>query len=160
MKQHQYAADMKGEWFMKRFLSILVLALLALVTTAYGQKAVVTQPVDPKTTPAYSMLIERRVKVQAHLETLLNDYTSDWPPATKLQAELDALKTEMKKMNEIDQPLIPKLTSGVGAMILRKTVLVSEIKELLEEESSDWPPLKEKQRELELLDKQIQRVLS
>jgi len=31
---------------------------------------------------------------------------------------------------------------------------------LSEEESSEWPPLKEKQRELELLDKEIQKVLS
>ena len=146
---------------MSRFLSILVFALLAFATPAYGQKvAVVTEPADPKTTQAYSMLIERRVKVQAHLETLLSDYTSDWPPTKKLQAELDAIKIEMKKMSELDQPLIPKLTSGMGALILRKTVLISEIKELLEEESSEWPPLKEKQRELELLDKQIQKVLS
>ena len=54
------------------------------------------------------MLIERQVKVQAHLETLLNEYSSSCPFAKQLQAELDALKVEMKKMSEIDEAMIPK----------------------------------------------------
>ena len=144
-----------------RLVSILFgLAVLASAPAVYGQTVAVTQEVDPRTTQAYSMLIERRVKVQAQLETLLHEYSSNWPPAKKLQAELDALKTEMKRMSELDQMLMPKLTSGVGALILRKTVLISEIKMLTEEESSEWPPLKEKQRELELLEKQIEKILT
>src|SRR5690242_404480 len=118
------------EVLMKRKCVMFGLALMVYLPVVYGQKAAVTEPVDPKTTPAYSMLIERRVNVQAHLETLLNDYSSDWPPTKKLQAELDAIKIEMKKLSEIDQPLVSKLTSGVGALILRKTVLISEIKAL------------------------------
>ena len=141
-----------------RFLSLLALALLA--TAAYGQQPTPTAPIDPRTTQAYSVLVERRVKVQAQLETMLAEYSSEWPPARQLQAELDALKVEMKKMGEMDQPMMPKLTSGIGSLILRKTVLISEIKMLLEEQSSEWPPLKEKQRELELLNKQIEKILS
>jgi len=43
-------------------------------------------------------------------------------------------------------------------LILRKTALAGDIQSLLETEGSDWPPLKEKQRELELLDRQIQKL--
>jgi hypothetical protein len=64
----------------------------------------------------------------------------------------------MKKMSEMDQLMIPKLTSGYGMLILRKTALVGDIQSLLQAWGSDWPPLKEKQRELELLDKQIQKL--
>ena len=145
---------------MKLVSLVFGLALMVSGSAAYGQQPSFPQEIDPKTTQAYSMLIERQVKVQAQLETLLREYSSAWPPAKKLQAELDALKIEMKKMSELNQILIPKLTSGVGALILRKTVLTSEIKRLLEEESSEWPPLKEKQRELELLEEQIQKILS
>jgi hypothetical protein len=144
-----------------RLVSIIFgLAILAAVPAVCGQTAAVTQEIDPRTTQAYSMLIERQVKVQAHLEALLSEYSSKWPPAKQLQAEFDALSLEMKKMSETDQTLIPKLTSGVGALILRKTVLIGEIKLLVEEQSSEWPPLKEKQRELQLLDNQIQKILS
>jgi hypothetical protein len=145
---------------MRLFSVIFGLAILALAPAVRGQKAAITQEIDPRTTPAYSMLIERRVKVQAELETLLNEYSSEWPPAKKLQAELDALKIEMKKMSETEQPLIPKLTSGVGALILRKATLITEIKMMAEERESEWPEAKEKQRELELLNKQIEKILS
>jgi hypothetical protein len=76
---------------MKRILSLVGL-LLIFVPALYAQKPVATKEVDPRTTPAYSMLIERRVKVQAHLETLLSEYTSDWPATRTLQAEFDALR--------------------------------------------------------------------
>lgn len=143
---------------MIRFFSLLMLTLM--VSSAYGQKATLTDRTDPRTTQAYCMLVERGVKVQAHLEALLSEYSSAWPQARQLRAELDALNVEMKKINEMDQPVIQKLTSGVGSLLLRKTVLLSEIKMLFEEQSSQWPPLKEKQRELELLDQEIQKILS
>ena len=145
---------------MSRFLSALGLAFLVCVTTAHGQKAPAAEPIDPKTTQAYSMLIERQVKVQATLEAMLHEYSSEWPPAKELQTELDALKIEMKKLREIDPNLIPKLTSGVGALILRKATLTTEINVMAYEHESEWPEAKEKQRELELLDKQIQKILS
>jgi hypothetical protein len=104
------------------------------------------------------MLIEHRVKVQAQLETLLSEYTSDWPASKKLQAELDALRLEMKKMSEMDQTMIPKLTNGYGMLILRKIALSGDVQSMREEWGSDWPPLKEKQRELELLENQIQKL--
>ena len=142
---------------MKRSLSVVGL-LLIFGPALYAQKSIPNKEVDPRTTPAYSMLIERRARVQAHLETLLSEYTSDWPATRKLQAEFDALKLEMKKMSEMDQLMIPKLTNGYGMLILRKTALVGDIQSLLQAEGSDWPPLKEKQRELELLDRQIQKL--
>lgn len=142
---------------MKRSLSVLGL-LLIFGPALYAQKPLTNKEVDPRTTPAYSMLIERRVKVQAQLETLLSEYTSDWPGNRKLQAEFDALKLEMKKMSEMDQLMVPKLTNGYGMLILRKTALVGDIQSMLQAEGSEWPPLKEKQRELELLDKQIQKL--
>jgi hypothetical protein len=142
---------------MKRSLSVVGL-LLIIGPVLYAQKPLTNKEVDPRTTPAYSMLIERRVRVQAHLETLLSEYTSDWPATRKLQAEFDALKLEMKKMSEMDQLMIPKLTNGYGMLILRKTALVGDIQSLLQAEGSEWPPLKEKQRELQLLDTQIQKL--
>ncbi len=142
---------------MKRSLSVVGL-LLIFGPALYAQNPLTNKESDPRTTPAYSLLIERRVQVQARLETLLSEYTSDWPASKKLQAEFDALKLEMKKMSEMDRLMIPKLTNGYGMLILRKTALLGDVQSMLQAEGSEWPPLKEKQRELELLDKQIQKL--
>ena len=105
------------------------------------------------------MLIQKKVKVQAELESLLNEYGSEWPKAKTLQFELDALKVEMKGMAEITEPQVPKLTSGYGTLILRKVSLKTEIQTLSLEWGSDWPAIKDKERELELLNKELQKVM-
>lgn len=143
---------------MIRFVSLLALALL--VTTAYGQQSATPAPNEFRATPAYCMLVERHVKVQAKLESTLAEYSGKWPAAKQLQAEFDALNLEMKRIGEMDPSMMPRLTSGIGSLILRKTALIGEIRILLEEESAQWPPLKEKQRELELLNKEIEKILS
>jgi uncharacterized protein involved in exopolysaccharide biosynthesis len=145
---------------MRRLVFGIALIVFAFNLPAHAQQpAAAREQPNPKTTPAYSLLIQRKVKVQAELETILAEYTSDWPAAKKLQFELDALKREMKKIAEIDETQIPKLTSGYGTLILRRASLESEIQSLSEEEGSEWPTLKQKQRELELLDAELKKLM-
>lgn len=144
---------------MKRFLSAFGLAVIISSSAAHAQKISNKPQNDPKTTPAYSMLIQRKVKVQAELESLLEEYGSEWPRAKTLQFELDALKSEKRKMAAATEPKVSKLTTGYGSLILQKVALDAEIQTLLLEEGSDWPEVKDKQRELELLDKEIQKVM-
>lgn len=143
---------------MKRFPVVLVLALAFLPVAARAQKASESPP-DPKTTQAYSMLIQQKVRLQAELESLLSEYGSDWPKTKKVQFELDTLKSEMKKMLEIEESKVIKLTSGFGSLVLRRIALATEVHMLLEEEGSEWPTSKQRQRELELLDKEIQKLM-
>jgi hypothetical protein len=143
---------------MKRFLLVLVLAFAFFPAAASAQEF--SKPAqNPKTTQAFSLLIQQKVKLQAELENLLSEYTSDWPKSKRIQFELDTLKSEMKKMAEVEEPQVSKLSAGYGQLVLRRIVLAADVHMLSEEEGSDWPPLKQKQRELELLDKEIQKVM-
>jgi hypothetical protein len=145
---------------MNRLFSAVALAVVISSSAAYAQQASLNpSQIDPKTTPAYSMLIQRKVKVQAELEGLLGEYDGEWPRAKQLKFEFDVLKIEMKKMTEVEESRLSKFTSGYGALILRKVALNAEIQMLLLEEGSDWPEVKQKQRELELLDKEIQKLM-
>src|SRR6185295_2355777 len=105
-------------------------------------------------------LIQRKAKLQAELETLLREYTGQWPPAKRLQFEFDTLNSEMQKMAEVDQSKVSKLTAGYGRLILRKVSLSGEIDTLLREEGSLWPTTKERQRELELLEQEILKLMT
>lgn len=144
---------------MKRFPLLLALAFAFSPAAVRAQKASDSAQ-DPRTTQAYSLLIQRKVKVQAELETLLSEYDSSWPAAKKLGFELTALKREMKKMSEVEESKVIKLTPGYGGLVLRRVSLVADIQMLSEEWSSEFSPLKQKQRELELLDKEIQTLIS
>ena len=145
---------------MKRLFAAIALMVIAASATVYAQQVSGNRPeIDPKVSDAYSLLIQRKVKLQAELEGMLREYSSEYPPAKGLQFELDALKTEMRKMSEVDQSKTSKLTSGYGALVLRKASLAGQIQLLLQEQSSEWPLTKEKQRELELLDGEIQELM-
>jgi hypothetical protein len=143
---------------MKRILLVLVLAFAIFPAATLAQKPSAPEQ-NPKTTQAYSMLIQQKVKLQAELESLLSEYSSDWPKTKKVQFELDTLKSEMKKMAEVEESKVIKLTSGFGSLVLRRIALATEVHMLLEEEGSEWPTYKLKQRELELLDKEIQKLM-
>ena len=143
---------------MKRLPVVLVLAFSFFPVAALAQKVAAPEQ-DPKTTQAYSMLIQEKVKLQAELESLVSEYTSSWPKSKMLQFELDTLKSEMKKMAEVEESKVIKLTAGFGSLVLRRIALATEVHVLLEEEGSEWPTFKLKQRELELLDKEIEKLM-
>ena len=145
---------------MKRLFAAIALMMIVAAATVYAQQVSPNRSeIDPKVSDAYSLLIQRKVTLQAKLESMVREYSSDWPPAKGLQFELDALKTEMRKMSEVDQSRTSKLTSGYGGLVLRKVSLTGEIQLLLQEQSSEWPVTKDKQRELELLDREIQELM-
>ena len=143
---------------MKRLLLVLALAFAFSPAATLAQKGSAPEQ-NPKTTQAYSMLIQQKVKLQAELENLLSEYTSDWPKSKKVQFELNTLRNEMKKMAEVEESKVIKLTAGYGSLVLRRIVLATDAHVLLEEEGQEWPTFKQKQRELELLDKEIQKLM-
>jgi len=143
---------------MKRLTLVLVLVLAFFPAATLAQKVAEPEQ-NPKTTQAYCMLIQEKVKLQAELESLVSEYTSSWPKSKMLQFELDTLKSEMKKMAEIEESKVIKLTAGFGSLVLRRIVIATDVHTLLEEEGPEWPTFKQKQRELELLDKEIQKIM-
>lgn len=143
---------------MKRLLLLLVLAFAFSPVAVRAQKVSDSEK-DPRTTQAYSLLIQRKVKVQAELENLLSEFSSEYPSAKRLDFELDTLKSEMKKMLEVDESKLSRLTPGYGGLVLRRVALATDVHMLLEAEGPEWPTVKEKQRELDLLDKEIQKVM-
>ena len=146
---------------MKKLFATFAVMIVSLSSTVFAQQVSPKQAeVDPRTSEAYSLLIQRKAKLQAELETLLREYSGEWPAAKQLQFEYDALQNEMEKMAAVDQSKVSKLTAGYGGLILRKVSLSGEIDTLLREEGSEWPTTKERQRELELLDKQIQKLMT
>src|SRR3954468_13219522 len=113
---------------MKRLLFTLAVIMVVSSASVYAQQVSPKRPeIEPKTTEAYSLMIQRKVKLQTQLETLVSENSSEWPPAKRLKFELDSVRNEMKKMSEVDESKVSKLTSGYGALILRKVWLTGEI---------------------------------
>ena len=112
-----------------------------------------------KSTPAYGELVMRKVEVEADLKQLLVDYTEEHPRAKEKKTELDAINREMDRIAAMDKAMIPKLTTTVGKLILRKIELETEIFKMKEQYAEDHPFIKKAKDKLEVIEGEIQKVL-
>ena len=142
---------------MKRILTAAALIVLASFVI-HAQQTPTEAIGDVKTTSAYSMLVLRKVAVEAELKVALESYTSEHPSVQLKQFELDALNREMEKIAETAEANWPKLTSGYGTLILKKVKLESEMQALLLEYTADYPDVKLKEVELNLIEHEIAKI--
>jgi len=142
---------------MRQILAAVVLIVLTSFV-GYAQQPSDESAPEVKTTSAYSMLVLRKVAVEAELKAALDKYTSEHPSVQSKQFELDAINSEMEKMMETPAANLPKLTSGYGTLILRKVKLESEMKVLQLEYTSDHPTVKLKEVELNLIEHEIVKM--
>lgn len=143
---------------MKRIFAVVALIIIASFVS-YAQETPHESVSDVKATSAYSMLMLRKVAVEAELEKVLSEYTNEQPKVKIKQFELDALNCEMEKMIETPESNWVKLTSTYGKLILQKVRLKSETQALLLEYTSDYPKVRLKEVELNLLDHEIAKIM-
>lgn len=136
---------------------ILTAAGLIVLTSfvVHAQQTPTESFVGVKTTSAYRMLVLRKGTVEAELKQALENYTSDYPGVQARQIELDTLNHEMEKVAETAEANWPKLTSGYGTLLLKKVKLESEMKVLLLEYTADYPDVRLKEVELNLIEHEI-----
>ncbi len=142
-----------------------LLASLVLVTAAscaaYGQ-AQSSRPNlarDAKATPAYEVLILRKVAVEADLYDLRAKFTSDSELFTTKRFELTFITREIDKLQRLEQVAIPKLTAVYGDLLLRRVALEVQLEDLRGRVTSDSPDFTRARTELAVLDREIAKLL-
>ena len=145
---------------MKRFLTALALAVaVSSVAVGHSPQAGGALSGDPKTTPAYGVLVLRKASVEAELADLSGRFTSQHPSVESKRFELSALSLEMGRMAAMEKSLVPKLSDTYGGLILRKVSLEVELKGLHNSFRPQHPHVKKKQVELAALEREIRDIL-
>lgn len=143
---------------MKRIL-VAVASIIFMSFVGYAQQASSERVTDVETSSAYSMLILRKVAVEAELEGILSTQTRDSMDARVKQIELDALDGEIRAIGKTAEADLPKLTSGYGTLVLQRAKLESERQVLLLAHTSDFPGVRLKEVELNLLEHEIAKMM-
>jgi hypothetical protein len=144
----------------KHLLASLVL-LTAASCTAYGQE----QPSRPnfardaKATPAYEVLILRKVADEPDLLDLRKNFTSDSELVKTKRFELTFVTREIDKLQRVEQAAIPKLTAVYGDLLLRRVALEVQLEDLRGRLTSDSPDFTRTRTELAVLDREIAKLL-
>lgn len=145
---------------MNRLFAAATLMLIASsVSIAYAQQPAGVMTSDAKTTPAYGTLVLRKAAAEAELQKMLTMITVGHSDVRLKKIELDALTREMERMEMTRESGVPKLTSTYGTLILRQIAVEVELEALLTQVSERHPDVKNKRTELNLLKREIERVL-
>jgi len=144
---------------MKKFLAVLAITIAASFVAAGFTRQTAGQSNAAKATPAYEVLVLRKVAVEAELADLSSRFTGSSPAVEAKLFELNTLAREMQSMQRIESDEVSKLSRGYGNLILRKVTLEVELDGLLRSYTPQHPDVDKKRVELDALQRELRKML-
>jgi hypothetical protein len=144
----------------KTFLAALALTVAASGAT-FGQAlpSGYTATSDAKATPAYEVLLLRKVAVETDLYDLRSRFTSDSEAFKARRFELMAVTREMERLQTLEKSVVPKLTATYGDLILRKVTLEVQLNDLRSKVTAESPDFRRTRTELAILEREMENIL-
>lgn len=116
-----------------------------------------TQPV--RSSPAYAELLLQKTELQSTLDSLLVDYTEEYPKVKELRSQLGYLQAEMNRLLAVKPENAGRLSDALGKLMLRKVELESNLETLRAQFKDDHPEVKKLRRKIESYEASIKEVL-
>jgi len=147
-----------------RYLNFAIFAMIFAVPgfaqtsgTTKNAPLITANPV--RSTPAYAEVLLRRTEVEADLESLLVEYTEDYPKVKQERFELGLIVKESDRLLAIKSSDMPRLTSALGKLIVRKVELQSDLWSLQQQFGEAHPEVKRAKRKVEIFERAIIEIL-
>lgn len=148
---------------------VIVLTIMFLAAAAFAQAANISSPKKPaaavntadprKSSPAYAEVLLRRTEMEADLESLLLEYTEEYPKIKQTRFEMDMIAKESERLLAVKPTETGKLTEALGKLIVRKVGLGGELWSLQQQYGDAHPDVKRAKRKVEIFEKAIKEIL-
>jgi hypothetical protein len=109
--------------------------------------------------PAYAEVLLKKTDVEAEYESLLIDYTEEYPKVKENKLALRLLLLEIEKLSKIDSSQMSKLTLALGKLIVRKVEIEVEVKALLVGYDEKNPDVLRARKRLQIYEKAVAEIL-
>lgn len=147
--------------------NLLFILALILLTTAFcaaqsnpKKDAVsLTKPEIAKSSPAYAEVLLRKTELLSELESLLVEYTEDYPKVQELRFETGSLQKELDALLAVNPAESSKLSAALGKLMVRKCELNTDLWVLQKEFNDQHPNVKRAKRKLEIFEASIKDIL-
>lgn len=145
--------------FAGMFLSVAAAGCFA--QRAAAKKPEVAQPAvaEYKSSAAYAEILERRTELQANLESMLVEFTDDYPKVKEIKHTLGLMQKETERLAAVKSLNSSQMTLALGKLIVRKVELETELWVLLETYKPEHPDAKRAKRKLEIYEAAIKEIL-
>lgn len=112
-----------------------------------------------KSSPAYAEVLLRKTELLSDLESLLLEYTEEYPKVKELRFESDLLQKQLDRLLAINAPEASKLSAALGKLMVRKCELETDLWALLKQFSDQHPDVKRAKRKVEIFEAAINDIL-
>jgi hypothetical protein len=152
--------------FRKSF-PVLIVLLVASVTAVFGQPAAAKKS-DPEKTavnamegsPAYAELLLRKTELQSQLESLVLEYTEEFPKVKELRFVLGLLDRDIARIAKVKPADSGKLTLALGKLMIRRIELETDMWNLQRSYKDEHPDVKRARRKVEIYETAISEILN
>lgn len=117
----------------------------------------VTSAPSAKSSPAYAEVLFRKTELSAELETLLVEYTEDYPSVKELRFELGLLQKDLDKLLAVADA--SRLSPALGKLMVRKAELAANVWNLQRQFADEHPDVKRAKRKVEVFEQAIKEIL-
>jgi hypothetical protein len=115
------------------------------------------QPI--RSSPAYAELLLHKTELESDLESLLVDYTEEYPKVKAIRLELGFLKVEMDRLLAVKPEQAGKLTLALGRLMLRKVELETDLDTLRAQYKDDHPDVRKARKKVDTFEAAIKEIL-
>jgi len=122
-------------------------------------KPVVAESNGIRATPAYAEVLLRETELKAEIESILLDYTEDYPKVKEMRFELELLSSEMDRLLAVKPNDIGKLTQALGKLILGKVSNQTTLRQLRLQYADEHPSVKRQRKKVEIYEAAIKQIL-
>ena len=144
-------------------IGILFFAFMAAVAAGQGAKKPMANDGpgsgNSRATAAYAEVALRRAEMEADLESLLLDYTDDFPRVKELKFALGRMKAESDRLTAIPATEKEKATTALGRLVVRKIDLEIELWKLQQNYAEGHPNVKRARKRVEVFENAIKEIL-
>lgn len=156
---------------MKTPLSYSAFALIAVLfifsASTVGQTSVPKKPEQAKppantaaATPAYAELLLRKTELQSELESLVLEYTEEFPRVKEIRHTLSLIERDFARIGKVKPGDSGKLTLALGKLMVRRIELESDLWKLQGNYKDEHPDVKRAKRRVEIYEAAISEILS
>ena len=145
-------------------IGLLMMLSMCLLAAGQGNKTVVKPaaetPASANSSPAYAELLLKRTELRSELESLLVEYTEEYPRIKEIRHVLTLFDRDIARINKVKPADSSKLTLALGKLMLRRIELEIELWNLRKNYQEEHPDVKRAKRKIEIYESAITEILN
>lgn len=112
-----------------------------------------------RSSPAYAEVILRKTEAEAELESMLLEFTDEYPKVVDARIEIDLLQKEIDRMSAVKAADAGRLSTALGKLMVRKVSFEVDLVALRLKYDDKHPDVINAKKKVDVFEKAIKDIL-